>query len=131
MWRPIWWTSRHCRACRVRSGGSVALDSDAMQHPTFVVVGHGVVLARAVVEKDDRGLVPFDAALKIGQLHMRVEETQDGIALRLAQVGDAHGRVGVHEERLATGLRMRAHDWMAHRRHLLAPGVKIRVEMSV
>src|SRR5215813_3774207 len=97
-----------------RSGteeGLVAPDRDAMPVATLrEVVPHGVVLDAAVVPEGDGALLPAEAALELGRLHVAKEELEHGVALRARELHDARGEAAVHEERLSPGDGMSADD---------------------
>src|SRR6266581_8910478 len=83
---------------------------DAMHYaPMAVVVVDGIVLAAAVVPERERAGAPLEAAGEF-RLHLVAEqELQQRRALFLGHAGKARGVRGVDIQRLAPGLRMRAH----------------------
>jgi len=77
-----------------------------------VIVVDRVVLGAAIVPERKRALFPAEAAGEFRALLMREEIIQQGCALRLAHVLEAHRMAGIDVKRFVAGLRMGTDDRM-------------------
>src|SRR5258706_3845335 len=100
-----------CSARPGRLDRPVAGEGDAVHHAAMaVVIVDRVVLRAAVVPERERARAPLDTAVEFRLRLVAKKELQERLALLLGHAVEAHGVGGVHVERLAAGLRMRAHD---------------------
>ena len=63
-----------------------------MQNPTLAIVGNRVVLGTAVIEEDDRVILPAMPYLELRRFHVLEEEGQHSAALSLLQLADQSRR---------------------------------------
>ena len=96
--------------------------------PLRKIIGVGIVLRHPVIPNSHVVRLPAPAYLELWFGDMGKQETQQRLALFLADVHNSGSETFIHKQRLLTAHRMRAHHRMQQRRvlrHRLQPALML------